>query len=182
MLYLYRYVYRPYPSALDSRGLVDFFYKSTVHIYLSIRHYDQFISSSYTFYPTIISSLFFFVQDYTYWMLAVTTPEKTTKDSTKITGWTCGYLLLQIFSAAPVLLSLEVFLTRRGSFLLSGCIEPTKIKINDNEFSDSTIILLAHLIPIFLRIIGGITMGVVKQRLVKQFTFFYTLFGLLAFI
>ena len=50
-----------------------------LYIYIAIHETQYFIKESITFYPTIISSLYSFCQDYSSWVNAVTTPKLQNK-------------------------------------------------------------------------------------------------------
>ena len=125
-----------------------------LYIYLSIMHYDDFIADSVWFYPTVISSLFFFIQDYSYWMLAVTTPEKTSGEATMVIVWTLGYLLMSLFTIVPVIICIIIIAGKFEEVHSFGDVGKTAA---DTLYP--TLILIVFFSGVIIRFVGAVFMA-----------------------
>ena len=96
-----------------------------LYLYLCLRHYDTFVKNSISFWPTVLSSLIFFIQDYSHWLVSVTKKDKTDSEGTQIFLYNSGYILLQLMQWIPMILAFDVLINWNASdgvtYKTKGC-------------------------------------------------------------
>lgn len=151
-----------------------------LYVYIAIHETQYFIKESLFFYPTIISSIFFFCQDYSFWMNAVTTPRKTDGEGWAVIFWTVGYLLLHLAAIGPTILAFDIvfrgkiwksdrYKARTGDMTIyqaKGCGAERMIKIfGDDDFAPgagTVMLVVAFLLPLIIRLVGAVAMALIN--------------------